>query len=336
MMEKPFFIVGAQRSGTTLVRLLLNAHSKIAIPEEGTFWMPLLRRSKNNVQREIKGNELENCLKYIQKNPQFQSWGLDPLNTIEKIRAQGGCTLDKIVSEFYVAYAKSFNKDTWGDKTPSFFRMVPVLDALFPHARFIHIVRDGRDIYLSWRKLNIQNRNISVSAFEWIYKVNKARRELESLIPERYLEIRYEDMIAEPSKTLQRICDFLGLHYESRMLEFWKTSNQFIGSHHSKLIFQPISSESVTKWRRELPKKEIRKFESIAGRLLTNLSYELLHINYEKNKKLPVGVIFELAYGIPIRACKVGFTCLILDIASRLGWKTNASRKIAFQGKEIK
>ena len=177
--------------------------------------------------------------------------------------------------------------------------MIRVLSRLFPDARFIHAVRDGRDIYLSWRKMDPTKSNICVTALEWAYKVKKAQKELKTLDSTRVVEIRYEDFVENSEKELKKICGFLGLKYESNMLNYWQTSEQFIGSHHSSLIFKPVSGSSVKKWQKELSENEILEFELIAGRLLSTMGYTLTQTN-KQSIKLVLIVFLKLLYGLPL------------------------------------
>jgi len=324
MKVPPFFIIGAQRSGTTLLRLMLNSHSQVAIPEEGTFWMPMLRRHKSNVGRTLRASEIEKYLEYIRKNSQFKLWGIDATSLFDDMQNNGNCTLRELMDRLYRFYAGSANKATWGDKTPSFFRMIPVLAELFPEARFIHIVRDGRDLYLSWKKMDASKKNISVAAFEWQYKVDTARIALEGLGPFRYLEIRYEDLVSAPANAMDKVCNFLGLEYEERVLDYWQTSSKFIGSHHSELIFQPPSTSSIGKWRKMLGRSDVRIFESTAGPCLKRYGYQL---SDESTPRLVerLYVITKLACGLPLRMAQVAWKALILDLSSRFGWATHAA-----------
>ncbi|MEO1923590.1 MAG: sulfotransferase, partial [Nautiliaceae bacterium] len=140
-MPQPFIIVGTQRSGTTLLRLILNSHSKLAIPEEGTFLMPLLKEKYLNYV--FQGKELDRVINYISKNPQFELWNKDFSSLFEEIKSKGRISLKELISNLYSFYAKLEGKLYWGDKTPSFFRKIDILRMLFPNAKFIHIVRDG-------------------------------------------------------------------------------------------------------------------------------------------------------------------------------------------------
>lgn len=323
----PFFIIGAQRSGTTLLRLMLNAHSCIAIPEEGTFWMPLLRKYGSLPQRKIQGHRLYNYLGYIKNNPQFNLWGCKQKNIFETIRNQrDGCTLAELMIAVYRGYAQRQGKTIFGDKTPSFFRMIPILNRLFPNARFINLVRDGRDIYLSAKKMDPARRNISVAALEWSHKVREASRALLGFSAERQITVRYEDLVSDPQTTLEKICNFLQVSFEPNMLGYWQNSDQFIGAHHSQLIFSPVSSSSVEKWKKELTEQEISRYQYIAGKILKEYDYEIdLH---SKNKwQSMVGVFYQLVFGLPVRAVQVFCTTINLNIAARFGMKTCAAGK---------
>jgi hypothetical protein len=323
----PFFIVGSQRSGSTLMRLLLNAHSKIAIPEEGTFWMPLLKRAaRRHSSGIITQGQLGRYLKYIESNNQFRLWGIDAEEVLKRIReTRKYCTVPQLISEFYEYYAEQQDKFRWGDKTPSFFRMIPVLAGLYPDARFVHVVRDGRDVYLSWRKMDSSRKNLSVAALEWVYKVKTVQKGFMRLTPERQFSVRYEDLVTNPKRWLGLTCDFLGIDYEPQMLDFWKTSDQFIGSHHSRLIFRPVTSVSVRKWEDELSGKELAKFEFFAGSALKLFKYELSGKAGEP--RASVSALFELVRGLPLRGIQVFSTALNLHISSMLGLSTDAAGK---------
>jgi hypothetical protein len=323
----PIFVIGCQRSGTTLLRLLLNAHSKIAIPEEGTFWMPFLRKYGRTPRKKISGTELDRGLSYIEKNSQFRLWRIHPAEVCRHLKNKDdGCTLTELMSEFYNYYARSAKKSSWGDKTPGFFRMIPILDRLFPAARFVHLIRDGRDVYLSWKRRNPRKRNGAVAGAEWTHKVGKTRQALHRLEPGRSIEVRYEHLVANPQKTLRVMCHFLKLEYEPEMLDYWKTSARFIGARHSELIFKSITSSAVENWRDALSRNEVRHFEYVAGRMLVSLGYELS--GWTPPEFIPpLSVILQLAYGLPVRAVEVIFTHLNLKVSSMLGLGTRAAGK---------
>ena len=316
----PIFILGAQRSGTTLLRLLLNSHSRVAIPEEGDFFIPLMRKYRSNLKKEVDGKDLLRFIDYIQNNPQFKLWLLNAEVFFDEIKKRKRVYLADLMSGLYEHYAKTQRKDMWGDKTPSFFRMIPVLSELFPDARFIHIIRDGRDLFLSWRKIDRTKSNISLVALEWIYKIKKARMALNELDSDRSMEIRYEDFVTDLEKKLIKICSFLSLEYEPTMLDYWQKSDRYIGEHHSKLIFRPVSASSINKWKKELSQKELGKFETIAGSVLASNGYELSQ-GMPRNMLSYINAVFEMSYGLPYRVSQVLLTALNYYTSAKLGFE---------------
>ncbi|MEZ4600787.1 MAG: sulfotransferase [Syntrophotaleaceae bacterium] len=319
---EPFFIIGSQRSGTTLFRLLLNAHSQVAIPEEGTFWMPLLKTKTLICSDPLKGTKLKKFLTYLKKNSQLVEWNIDHEKILKELFDKKECPLDFLFSSLYHEFARSTGKLYWGDKTPSFFRKIEQLSKIFPKAKFIHIIRDGRDVYLSRRKM-AGRKNISVAALEWKHKVLKARKSLAKFPPGQSMEIRFEDVLVSPNEILQKVCSFLGLKYEEEMLNFWKTSHDFIGTHHSDLIFKPISPSSSGKWKSKMSEKEILQFECISGDLLKSLNYEVS--SKRVNAFETVKSYLSLIYGFPVRLFEVFRIATMLRICALLGLKTNAA-----------
>ena len=303
---EPFFIIGTQRAGTTLVRLILNNHSKIAIPEEGTFWMPLLRAMRGHFHRPIEPTQLKRYLEYIRANDQFKAWNINIDRVLELLPQNNVITLAELMSQFYHVFARQEKKPFWGDKTPSFFRMVPDLHVLFPKAKFIHVIRDGRDVYLSLKDREKGRKNSAVAALEWSYKIKTAQQQLNILAPDTHYEFKYETLVSSPISEIKAICEFLKLEYEPTMLDFWESSEQYIGKHHSTLIFQPISPHSKEKWRHQLNQTNNQLFELIAYKTLHKLEYPL--ISGQANLLHWIQAALKLTFGLPRRAFQVAYT----------------------------
>jgi len=316
-MITPFFIIGAQRSGTTLLRLILNSHSKIAIPEEGTFLMPLLKDKYINYT--FKGNELNKLIKYISLNPQFELWNKNFTDFFKEVKHKGKITLKEFISNLYNFYAKKEGKKYWGDKTPSFFRKIDVINKLFPEAKFIHIVRDGRDVFNSWRKMNPTKGNAPVIALDWKYKLKTIENSFQKIPIDRTLTIRYEDLLDNPKKTVANVCDFLEIHFEDGMLEFYKVSNKYIGKHYSPLIYSQITKTNKYKWKKVLNRYEISSFTLIAKNCLRNFGYEIpdAYLNFE----IVFYTILKLSYGLPYRIFQVIHSKFAYEIALKKGNK---------------
>lgn len=318
----PIFIVGAQRSGTTLVRLMLNAHSKIAIPEEGTFFIPYFRRYRKNLNHKFTDRELDTCRDYILKNAQFKRWGLDENQCRSMIDHLDNPDLSTLIASVYGLYARQQGKKIWSDKTPSFFRMIPVIVELFPHAKFIHVIRDGRDLFLSWRKMDPTKSNTAVVAKEWAYKLSKCRNDLDLYAKGKFFEVRYEDLVRKPENVLKDITSFIGVAWEENMLSYWKTSEDYIGRHHSELIFKPPTTDSVGKWKNGLTDEEINIFETIAHGFLSQYNYET---TVQAKERKRIKAYFSLCVGLPARTYQVTVTMAKLSFASKFGLKTSAA-----------
>jgi len=266
-----FFILGSQRSGTTLLRLILNNHSRIAIPTESTFLMPLL--NQNNLLESPEKFELRKpyLREYFQTNSQFKKWNINS-------ELFDGCldntnSTKEFMIELYRAYARNTEKKYVGDKTPPFIRKAGLIRKYFPDAMFIHIIRDGRDAYLSLKQKHAAGTNsVALGALEWASKMKLLKKQLKD-INDDVICVRYEDLVRDPETVTRQICDFLNITYEVHMLEFWKDSDNHIAKHHSALIFKPINSGNIEKWKTAMSESDNVEFCYIAGDTLDSFGY---------------------------------------------------------------
>jgi len=315
----PIFIVGTQRSGTTLLRLILNAHSQISIPEEATFLMPLLKRKY--FERPISGSELRSFVNYLSLNPQFKLWNYDISSLISSLSQKDTITLRELLDELFSSYSRSQGKKIWGDKTPSFFRKIDILYSLFPNAKFIHIIRDGRDVFDSWRKMDPSKNNAAVVALDWCYKLFTIEKSFVKIPSDKKITIRYEDLLENPEQVVKLLCKLIDIKYESNMLNFYRTSNKYIGSHHSKLIFQPINKYNRFKWKKTLSLNEAESFTLIA-------KYYLKKYNYEAKYFLKISNFFfilrDILFGLPRRMIQVLQAKRAYDLAFKKGSSVNS------------
>lgn len=282
------FVVGVMRSGTTLLRLMLDAHPDLAIPSETRFFpalMPFINKDQIDPQ------EIINTLTSVNTWPDFE---LNENNLLKKMQEKSVNDAASALRVFYELYAARFKKNRWGDKTPYYCLHMDQLSLLFPEARFIHIIRDGRDVALSTKGLWFDlGKTIEETAVNWANRIRQTRQ-LAQLVP-YYMELRYEDLIAEPEITLRKICKFIHLPYHPAMLEYHQTANKRLDEFKSrytengeltvskeqrkaafKLANTPPQKSRIERWRKELTSEQIEQFESIAGTLLNELNYTLL------------------------------------------------------------
>jgi hypothetical protein len=274
----PVFVVGCGRSGTTLLRLMLDAHSDLAIPGETHFLIALWDRRR---QFETAGGRLdaEALARSAMSSHQFRYWEVPDDAVLQRVRVlPPDAGFADTVGALYMAYADERGKRRWGDKTPQYVRSIPLLARIFDGSRFIHVIRDGRDVALSYLSLRWGPPNVWRAARIWRDDVAAGRQAGTALGPSRYLEVRYERLVAEPEATLRDVCAFLELPFEQGMLEYHLVGGERLGArpdradHHGSSIRPP--TKGMRDWRGEMPAERIRAFESVAGATLADLGYE--------------------------------------------------------------
>ncbi len=269
-----FFILGTQRSGTTLLRLILNSHSKIAIPKESVFLCPLLKKkylnfffTKNFLKSFGEYNSAISVFKSLYDG-YYRDYFSQPFK-YEKV------TLRDLIDDIFTSFSIKEGKSIWGNKTTSFFSKIDLLHNLFPEAKFIHIVRDGRDVFDSRRRFDSKLTNVAVCAIDWKYKLNCIEKSFKKISSKNKIVIRYEDLLDNPEKTLKSICSLLEIDYETSMLNFNITSQRYAATNHSKLISKPLDKNNKYKWKNNLNNQEIKIFNLLAKNKIIKYNYEL-------------------------------------------------------------
>ncbi len=275
-MGDPIFVVGSQRSGTTLLRLMLNAHPNIAIPFESNFIVDTARRIDEYGDLRDRKN-LRRLLDDIAEDSFVARGGL--IVDKEKILAFSPDTYPELIRSIYTVYAASHGKTRWGDKDPAYVTDLDVIHELFPDCRIIHIVRDGRDVASSLMGLDWGSRNIPRLARDWQWKVTLAHK-MGAMIPDQYLEVRYEDLVRSPQACLEEICDFVGERYDDAMLRYHEEASKSMPSDSLKYHASSISPPDPAKiqmWKSKMTPSDQMIYEQIAGETLNDFGYEGIH-----------------------------------------------------------
>jgi hypothetical protein len=201
-------------------------------------------------------------------------------------------TVAKGVRTFYSLYAEKHGKTRFGDKTPLYALDMPAIRSLLPEVRFVHIIRDGRDVALSLRKMWFApSQEITELASYWMRIVTTARTQGRN--SDAYLELRYEDLLSETAENLRRICRFLKLDFDASMLQYWKAAPLRLQEHEGRygpdgnviltqqqrlqqqhLTIYPPQQNRARAWRQAMSAGEAASFRSVAGGLLAELGYE--------------------------------------------------------------
>lgn len=273
--QPPIMIVGVDRSGTTLLSLMLDSHSRIAIPYESKFFIRYYMQRDKLGDLTIESGRQTLVLKILNER-MVDRW--EKKITINDVNLDNCVSLEKTISELFEAYARAFNKDIWGDKTPSYITHLDVLNKMFPDCRFVHIVRDGRDVASSLINQWWGPNDFTSAVYYWNEKVTCAKKMLKMLPDNRYIEVRFEDLVTEPEDILRNITDFLGVEFEQNMLSGYldtaasKIGDNIVKKVHPHLGESPSKTQAL-KWISSLPKVDQAIAFDIAGATLTELGY---------------------------------------------------------------
>ena len=220
------FIVGCARSGTTLMRRIVDAHPHIAITTE-MHWISHYFDYFKNQNRLVTPEVVSG----LTGHKRFAQFGI-PREEFEGLLGPGeAIPYPTFLGRLFDLYGKINDKPLVGNKTPAYVRRIPTFHALWPEARFVHIIRDGRDVCLSvlnWKKAertagryaSWEEDPVSTTALWWERKVRKAREDGASLGPGLYHETLYEDLVEDPERECERLCGFLGVPYDDAMIRF--------------------------------------------------------------------------------------------------------------------
>lgn len=270
----PFFIVGAQRSGTTMLRLMLNRHPQLSIPFESGFILPFFRRLHQYGDLSQPGHA-RHLLSDISTYWPVADWG----RWIKDPEAILSCPIGgyaDLVHAIFQTHARAQGKTIWGDKTPGQEADLHILWKLFPGCRIIHLVRDGRDVAQSNRRVSWGIHSLPRAASDWRWKVTLGHK-IGSVLGMCYREIKYEDLVQRPESTLREICSFLGVAYDGSMLAYHESARQEMPDGtlvwHGNSV-RPPDPSLVYAWKRSMSRSDRIIFEQIAGDALDLLGYE--------------------------------------------------------------
>ena len=281
------FVVGVNRSGTTLLRMMLDAHPQLTVPPETHFVPELIEAA------ESKDPTPESLLATITKQREWGDFGLTEEELLERFRAIEPLNAGDALRAFYGAYAERVGKPRWGEKTPIYVKSMRKIERALPEARFVHVIRDGRDVALSIRDRAVKEHPIDRIAERWVRRITRAREQAQRLA--HYEEIRYENLILDTRPTLETVCEFFELPWDDALLEYHSRSAERLEemkrelpddgkrttlsverrmATHARTTEKP-DPKRVSRWRESMDRSDRELFESIAGPLLVELGYQI-------------------------------------------------------------
>lgn len=275
--ERPVFVLGCARSGTTLLQLMLHSHPRIAVPPETRFVQYAYRRRRQYGDlREAAARERLARWITTRTDTRFHHLKLDTETTIQEIVA-GPPTLGSAIATVFQGYARRFDKPRWGDKRPAYFMHIPELLRMFPNAQFVHIIRDGRDCVGSMKQMPWFTWSSYTAMSIWGEAINYGRWAQRRYGSHVVHQLRYEDLIADPDVELRALCGFLGEDFAPQMCEPHRIADTAVPK---KKTWHANTRKELTNtasgaWQQRLEPWEIELCEHVLGSRLRANGYEL-------------------------------------------------------------
>ncbi|MDB5255499.1 MAG: sulfotransferase superfamily protein [Chitinophagaceae bacterium] len=274
-MQSPVFILSAGRSGSTLLRKILLRSGHVSIPPETHSLIPdltfLYLKHGNTSWEKL----IDVLIDDIKNKSYFNYWEMSvTTEDVFYLKHNVPHCLESVISFFYQKYSKAYhpNATVWGDKTPFLIYHTDVLNTLFPNARFIFITRDGRDVIESFTKNNIYQ-DIPYLCRRWIYSL-KERDRLKKKKPKSVHLLQYEELVNDPVKEVEKICNFLSIPFHTSYLDnSWVHMGDDEQVHFSNTKLK-VHVNNVGKWKKSLSLPEQEEIEKAIGLLLKKNGYE--------------------------------------------------------------
>jgi hypothetical protein len=296
------FVVGLSRSGTTLMRRMLNSAPEVAIGPESHFMGHLLPgfgvrdRLAKIERRGDAGRDAERIAELLydrmpqesgpRRSSRLWTWLVRAVPREELVtRLREGGTDDRsILAAVLDLYAERKGARVGGEKTPAHLRHVPTLLRWFPSGRVLHMVRDPRAVFVSELRRRRRSSDgpypllrlvpglleitlLVQTVLSWVEAAARASR-YATRFPGRYRTVRFEDLVREPEPTLRRICDFIGIRYETDMI-----ARQRVVSQGARLGEPGIDAGAADRWRTTIPRWADLVLSSSLGRSLRAYGY---------------------------------------------------------------
>lgn len=280
-MNPYVFFAGCSRSGTTLLRRIGNAHPELAIARE-QHWLPRYWELRIGITPE--GYVTPVLLDMLSADRRFPSLELPYTRFAGLVEGADPVDYATFVTRLFDLHGEVVGKRLVGEKTPGYVRHLPTLHSLWPCARVVHLIRDGHDVALSLLDWSKSERNVgrfstwrrdrvATTALYWEWNLRLGREASALLGAERYLELRYETLVAQPELACRTLCDFLTLAYDPAMLRFHEGRTRSKPGLSAKKAWAPVTP-GLRKWREQMSPDDVVRFEATAGDLLEELGYE--------------------------------------------------------------
>ena len=269
--QAPIFVIGSGRSGTTMLRLMLNRHTSLRIPRESWFIMPLIEELPPH--QTLVDSQRERAFQIIRSHSRWPDWECDDDRLRDAVFSHGDVTLAGLIDSVFRKCCGMGGAQRWGDKTPKYSLYAQKLAEIFPDAVFIHMIRDARDVYLSMKLAGWFGGSARRIGKYWCSTTCSALA-LRKSSPLRYVEVHYENLVREPEAQLRHICKAIGESFEPAMLTFYESAVMETApwekSLHSKTR-RPPRRDDLERWKKELSAYQIFLIESVVSNTMIDV-----------------------------------------------------------------
>lgn len=272
--DSPFFIIGAPRSGTSLVSRIIDSHPGIGVPFESHIYPTLFDwrdwyGNFDSVQARERLVEDMLSIYAVQDWDQIPDKG-EVLERFERHDFHGA--FEAVMG----AWSSRKGKKRWGEKTPSNIEYWREILEGFPDAKFVHIVRDGRDVAMSWKRVRFGPRHFYTLAGLWRDYLDKVEQVRGRVGDAQLFQIRYEDLLTRPEQTVRNLSEFLHIEFLPTMLSFYENVESYpTDDRNEQNLSRPLMKDNMEKWRSGMSRRDLRRFEAVAGSTLDRFGYEL-------------------------------------------------------------
>lgn len=267
------FIVGRGRSGTTLLSKILDGHSNIVSSPENLFIMTLYSKYKHfKFDSSVK---IKSFVDDLWRESNIARWVINKEDLQSHLeRIDYAMSYRALCQEIYCYYTAVHKKEATlvFDKNPGFSIFTETLVKIFPDSKFIHIIREPKSNINSFLNVPFEPNNVVILAYRWFF-YNKCIENAKLKFPDKFLTIKYEDLVQNPVHTTEKICNFLDIVYEPSMLDFYKKErNQAKQSWHANLS-SPLAAGNISKWANSLKERDVMKTDRVCFRLSKQYGY---------------------------------------------------------------
>jgi Sulfotransferase family len=270
------FVGGCPRSGTTLLRTMLNCHPELALPHETRFLIGAWERRARFGDLSLPENR-RRVARWIasRKKSRLERLGVSADELAARLEAAPP-TIGSVLGTCFLLYARRHGKERWGDKRPSHAQHLDAIFAMFPAAQFINIVRDPRGAVASVRKIGWYDGDLAAGVDLWERSIRAVDSRREHLAPDQLLEIQYEELVADPRRVLERVAGFLTLSPEGidAMMRFHERSDVPRDRTFHPRVSTPVTTEAVRAWDEALSPGEVAFVEHVLGEQMERYGYE--------------------------------------------------------------